>query len=165
MEILKAIRQRYGPLGDNSHVFESDLIDDTQAEWIALAVQHHEAGDYRSSVSVMAPRLENAIRGVALRIGVATLRNSRGGQQTGGVKPLGRLLSDLKNLMPEAARRYWKTLLVDPLGGINLRNEVGHGLKDHPTPQNAAILIHAACQLLTLHIEEPSEAMAGNDPA
>ena len=157
VEILKAIQRRYGPIGDDSSVFESDMIDDTQAEWVALAVQHYEAGDYRSSVSVMAPRLETAIRGVAQRIGVAILRDSRGGQQTGGVKPLGRLLSDLKGLMPEAARRYWKTLLVDPLGGVNLRNKVGHGLKDHPTPQDAAILIHAACQLLTLHIKEPSE--------
>ena len=41
---------------------------------------------------------------------------------------------------------------------MNLRNKVAHGLIDHPAPQDAAILIHAACQLLTLYIEESPES-------
>ena len=52
---LKAIGERYGAKGADASVFESELVDETQAEWIALAVRHYEAGDYRSSVSVMAP--------------------------------------------------------------------------------------------------------------
>ena len=148
VEILEAIRKRYGPIGDEIAVFESDLVDKTQAEWIALAVQHYEAGDYRSSVSVMAPRLENGIRGIAQRVGIATWRHSTHSGRPGGEKTLGWLLSDLKGLVPEARRRYWKTLLAEPLG-VNLRNRVAHGLIGHPSPADAAILIHAACQMST----------------
>ena len=159
VEILTAIRKRYGPIGDDIAVFESGLVDKTQAEWIALAVRHYEAGDYRSSVSVMAPRLENVIRDIAQRVGIATWRHSTRSGRTGGEKPLGRLLSDLKYLVPEANRRYWKTLLAEPLG-VNLRNKVAHGLIDHPSTADAAILIHAACQMLTPHPpnhQKPSE--------
>ena len=59
------------------------------------------------------------------------------------------MLEELKGRMPEANWRYWRTLLVESLG-LNLRDRVAHGLIDDPTPQEAAILIHAACQLLFL---------------
>ena len=159
VNILTAIRKRYGPIGDENAVFASGLVDKTQAEWIALAVRHYEAGDYRSSVSVMAPRLENAIRDIAQRVGIATWRHSIRSGRTGGEKPFGRLLKDFKGLVPETNRRYWRTLLAEPLG-VNLRNRVAHGLIDHPSPADAAILIHTACQMLTPHPpshQKPSE--------
>ena len=149
VHILKAIRERYGAVGADASVFASELVDETQAEWIALAVRHYEAGDYLSSVSVMAPRLENAIRGLAHRVGIVILRDSKGGKKVGGVKGLAGVLEELKGRMPEANRRYWRTLLTESLG-LNLRDKVAHGLIDDPTPQEAAILIHAACQLLFL---------------
>ena len=149
VHILKAIKERYGTAGADTKVFESELADKTQAEWMALAVRHYEAGDYRSSVSVMAPRLENAIRGFAHRVGIVILRDSKGGKKVGGVKDLAGMLEELKGRMPEANRRYWRTLLVDSRS-LNLRDRVAHGLIDDPTPQEAAILIHAACQLLFL---------------
>ena len=155
VHILKAIEDKYGAMGADASVFGSDLVDETQAEWIALAVRHYEAEDYRSSVAVLAPRLENAIRGLAQRKGIVILRDSKGGKRVGGVKDLTGVLSELKGRMLEAKRRYWRTLLVESLG-FNLRDRVAHGLIDDPTPQEAAILIHAACQLLTLHIQEPS---------
>ena len=49
----------------------------------------------------MAPQMENAIRSLTRKVGIAISRNSRGGHQTGGVKPLGRLLLELKNLIPK----------------------------------------------------------------
>ena len=156
VHILKEIKQRYGALGADGSVFESDLVDETQAEWIALAVRHFEAGDYRSSVSVMAPRLENAIRSIARKAGINLFRDSVGGRHTGGVKALGKVLSELEGRIPEATRRYWSTLLTNPLG-LDLRNKVSHGLLDHPRPQEAAVLIHAACHLLVLESQPPSD--------
>ena len=156
VHILIAIRERYGAVGADASVFECELVDETQAEWIALAVRHYEAEDYRSSVSVIAPRLENAIRGIARNAGVPVFRDSMGGRQTGGVKALGKVLSEIKNLIPEATRRYWITLLTNPLG-LDLRNKVTHGLLDNPSPQEAAILIHAACHLQVLKRQPQSD--------
>lgn len=156
VHILKEIKQRYGAIGADASVFESDLVDETQAEWIALAVRHFEAGDYRSSVSVMAPRLENAIRSIARKAGINLFRDSLGGRQTSGVKALGKVLSELEDRIPEATRRYWSTLLTNPLG-LDLRNKVSHGLLDHPSPQEAAVLFHAACHLLVLESQPPSD--------
>ena len=156
VHILKEIGERYGAVGTDAKVFESELVDKTQAEWIALAVRHYEAGDYRSSVSVMAPRLENTIRGLAQRVGIVTLRDSKGGKKVGGVKDLFGVLEELKDRMPEPSRRYWRTLLVESLG-LNLRDRIAHGLIDDPTPQDAAILIHAACHLLLLRSQPQSD--------
>ena len=147
VHILQAINDRYGAIGADASVFQSELIDKAQAEWLALAVGHYEAGDYRSSVSVMAPRLENAIRGFAQDVGIVILRDSQGGKKVGGVKDLAGLLAELHGRMPEANRRYWRTLLVESLG-LNLRDRVAHGLIEDPTAEDAAILIHVACQLL-----------------
>lgn len=80
-----------------------------------------------------------------------------GGRQAGGVKALGEVLSELKNRIPEATRRHYENLLSNPLG-INLWNKISHGLLDHPTPEQAAILIHAACHLLTLEVQKSSES-------
>ena len=44
VHILKAIKERYGAIGADTSVFESEMVDETQAEWIALAVRHYEAG-------------------------------------------------------------------------------------------------------------------------
>ena len=156
VHILKTIRERYGAIGADARVFEGELVDQTQAEWMALAVRHYEAGDYRSSVSVMAPRVENAIRGIAQRVGIVILRDSKGGKRVGGVKDLAGVLAELKGRIPEAIRRYWRTLLVESRG-LNLRDRVAHGLLDTPTPQEAAILIHAACHLSRLKIRVPTE--------
>ena len=156
VHILKEVRQRYGAVGADAGVFESELVDKTQAEWIALAVRRFEAEDYRSSVSVMAPRLENAIRGIARNAGVNLFRDSMGGRQTGGVKALGKVLSELEGRIPEATRRYWSALLTNPLG-FDLRNKVSHGLLDHPSREEAAILIHAACHLLVLKSQPQSD--------
>jgi len=156
VRILREIRQRYGTVGADAGVFESDLVDKIQAEWIALAVRHYETGDYRSSVSVMAPRLENAIRGIAQTAGVNLFRDSIGGRHAGGIKALGKVLSELEGRIPEATRRYWSTLLTNPLG-FDLRNKVSHGLLDHPSPEEAAILIHAACHLLVLRSQTQSD--------
>lgn len=156
VHILKAIRERYGDIGANAEVFEGELVDKSQAEWITIAVRHYEAGDYWSSVSVLAPRVENAIRGIAQRVGIVILRDSKGGKRVGGVKDLAGVLAELKGRMPESVRRYLRTLLVESRG-LNLRDRVAHGLIDNPTPQEAAILIHAACLLSKLGTRVPAE--------
>jgi hypothetical protein len=51
----------------------------------------------------------------------------------------------------EPWRRYLVHVLAEPVGGLNLRNEVGHGLTDELYgSKEAAILIHAACLLQRL---------------
>lgn len=134
----------------------TNLITGDQGELVKQFQTREELEDYRSSVSVMASRLENAIRGIARNAGVNLFRDSMSGRQTGGVKALGKVLSELKDRIPEATRRYWSTLLTNPLG-FDLRNKVSHGLLDHPSPEEAAILIHAACHLLVLKSQPESD--------
>jgi Domain of unknown function (DUF4209) len=63
--------------------------------------------------------------------------------------------------LDESWRRYLAHLLSDPLG-LNLRNEIGHGLIGVVDESRCALLVHAVCHLRLLVISEkdPSEAGA-----
>jgi hypothetical protein len=67
---------------------------------------------------------------------------------------LGALLDDLEGRMDESWRRYLLHLLADPLG-LNLRNDIGHGLVGIVDRYQAALLIHATCHIAQLRLEAP----------
>jgi hypothetical protein len=75
----------------------------------------------------------------------------------GGVRTLGVLLDAMVTALPTPGwHAYLRSLLVDPLGP-NLRNVVAHGLRTSIAPEDAALLIHAACFLRSLRLERAAE--------
>lgn len=63
VEILDAIRERYGPLSGAGKWFQSDLIQPAISARITRAIELYEEGDFDSSASVLAPRLERTSAG------------------------------------------------------------------------------------------------------
>lgn len=157
VEILDGIRNRYGPVTDASAWFNSVLIESAVAAKFGRAIELYEGGDFDSSASVLAPRLERVVRRLAGEVGLAVTRGPDRRGRSGGVKGLGELLSALDGELPEPTRRYFKALLVD-VGGLNLRNRVGHALDDEIAQREAALLIQCACQLRLL---VPAERTGG----
>jgi hypothetical protein len=64
----------------------------------------------------------------------------------GGVRQLGALLNDLKGRMDESWRRYLVNALNDSLG-LNLRDQLSHGLYGPASSADVAITLHIAYQL------------------
>jgi hypothetical protein len=155
VEILDAIRERYGPVSGAGKWFQSDLIQPAISARITRAIELYEEGDFDSSASVLAPRLERIIRRIAGAAGLTVTRSPDRRGRSGGVKGLGELLSLLSGALPEPTRRYLKVLLVE-VTGLNLRNRIGHGLDEEVARREAALLIQCACHLRLLRPEERS---------
>ena len=101
--------------------------------------------DNDGALHILVPQLEAAIRGAAARAGVVVIKTPRGGTP-GGVRALGGILADLKGRLDESWRRYLVNSLTDVLG-VNLRNQLSHGLHGPTARGDVAMAIHIACHL------------------
>jgi hypothetical protein len=147
VEILDAIKKAFGVPGreELKEFFTTELIDREVAARIADGVLRFFAGDDDGALHILVPQLEAAIRGAAARAGVVVIKTPRGGTP-GGVRALGGILADLKGRLDESWRRYLANALTDPLG-VNLRNQLSHGLHGPTDRGDVAIAVQAACHL------------------
>ena len=159
VDILQRIQERYGSIADASDWFENDVIEPAVASKFGRAISLYEMGDFDSAAAVLAPRLERVVRRIAAAVGLTVTRSPDTRGRSGGVKGLGELLGLLEGALHEPTRRYLRTLLSE-VTGLNLRNRIGHGLDDETAQREAALLIHAACHLRLLAVEERVETAA-----
>lgn len=146
VEILTAIKGRYRSIDS---WLDAPMIEPAVVEKFVSAVAQYEQGEFDTAASILAPRLERAIRSIARQLGFpVTGRQHRDGRLS-EVKSLRPLLDNLKVALPDATHRYLKLLLVDQ-ASLNLRNRIGHSLVDEVGQTEAALLIHAACHLSIL---------------
>ena len=150
---LDAIVARYGVPDEAavSSALTSGSIDSLLASRLALAVGEFFAGADDRAAHLIVPRLERGLRELARQAGVIVVREPAG-EKSGGVRPLGAILDDLREILSEDWRRYFANLLTDELG-INLRNRIAHGLVDEVQRQDAALLVHAVFCLSLFRLE------------
>ncbi len=147
VEILDTIKTTFGvPDRDAlTKFFTTELIDREVAARIADGVLRFLDDDEDGALHILVPQLEAAIRGAAARAGVVVIKTPRGATP-GGVRALGGILVDLKGRLDESWRRYLANALADPLG-VNLRNQLSHGLHGPTASGDVAIAIQIACHL------------------
>lgn len=147
VEILDTIKTTFG-VPDRAALtefFATELIDQEVAARVADGVLRFLVGDEDGALHILVPQLEAAIRGAAARAGVVVIKTPRGATP-GGVRALGGILADLAGRLDESWRRYLANALADPLG-INLRNQLSHGLHGPTARGDVAIAIQIACHL------------------
>lgn len=105
--------------------------------------QRHDA-----CLHVIVPRIETAARSLLRECDVATFRTQVGASPGGyvGLQPLLAALRD--NHLDDDWGFFLRWLLLDP--GLNLRNEVAHGLLASAAPGTAALGLRAAGLLILL---------------
>lgn len=147
IEILEAIAERFGvpEREELTEFFTTELIDREVAARLADVLLRFFAGDDDGALHIAVSQLEAAIRGAAARIGIVVIRNPQG-ERPGGVRGLGAVLAALEGRIDESWRRYLVNALVDSLG-VNLRDQVSHGLYGPVIRADVAIAIHIACHL------------------
>jgi hypothetical protein len=146
VETLAAIKGRYGSIDS---WLDTPMIEPAVVEKFLSALALYEQGQFDAAASMLAPRIERAIRSIARHLGFPVTGSQHRDGTLSEVKSLRPLLDTLKLALPDATYRYLKLLLVDQTS-FNLRNRIGHGLLDEAGQSDAALLIHAACHLSVL---------------
>jgi hypothetical protein len=152
-EGLQAIFDHYAPTEDDLvAVFVHDpLVPDPVARSIARAFSHFWRDDPEAACCVALPRVETLVRRQLHDKGVPTFRPQKG-QQPGDLSQPGSLLRELADQgLDESWSRSLQAVLVKPGLGINLRNDVLHGLRDDaPDRVETALVLQCALFLLAL---------------
>ncbi|MFJ9776584.1 hypothetical protein ACIRVF_36010 [Kitasatospora sp. NPDC101157] len=123
------------------------MLPEPRTRILARAFLHYWLGELDAAACVALPQVEQILRQL-LRSRAAIVSVAKG-QTPGGVDLLGRLLQS----MPEAGyREDWsrvlELLLVVPEHGLNLRNDILHGLTGAPPRHNVSLVLQAALYLL-----------------
>jgi hypothetical protein len=158
VRILREIEERFGRPDRHELVdfFTTDLISATNAERIAEALELWWEGETNLSACLLAPRIEAVVRDMANRLGLATVWEPTS-NKPGRARSLGVILSSMRGRIGTPGwHAYLISLLTDSLG-LNLRNVISHGLRPEIGPDDAALLIHAACFLAILGRSDPQQ--------
>lgn len=147
VEILETIQEAFGTPGRDelTDFFTTEIIDRAVAARMADAVLRFFNGDDDGALHILVPQLEAAIRVAASRIGIVVIKTPRGATP-GGIRALGGILADFAGQIDESWRRYLANALTDQ-AGINLRNQLSHGLYGPAARPDTAIAIQIACYL------------------
>ena len=149
---LDRVRERFEP--DESgltDVFAHDAIGSaSKTGMLVHAFRHFWAGQDDAAVHLALPRVEDLLREIERSSNVPVVSVAQG-RTPGGMSQLGSLIA----AMPAAGfdqnwTRSFELLLTDGEHGLNLRNEVGHGLCDCPPRHHVALVLHAALFLLAV---------------
>jgi len=127
---------------ENSKIFKKEKL-----EIIKIGLERHFAGDYVSSIHVLTPQLEAAIREILKELGETTISLHQGVLRE---KPLDEVLRSpkMKSFLGENIWNYLKAFLIDKRGD-NIRHDVAHGLisKERCNENTSTTILH---QLLIL---------------
>ena len=164
---LERVRERFAPdepaltamLGHRA------LGSESRTRMLVHAFTYFWAGEDDAAIHLVLPRVEALLREIERDRGVPVVSVAQG-RTPGGVSQLGGLIS----AMPAAGfdenwKRSFELLLTDGENGLNLRNNVGHGLCDCPPRHHVALVLHAALHLLAIahgviHLGEGAEQLS-----
>jgi hypothetical protein len=142
--------------------FATELIGSERGERMARALELFWDRQPDESAHLLVPRIESTIRDMARRVGLTVMREPVG-ERPGGARTLGVLLLELQGAIPnDGWHDYIYNVLADQFG-LNLRNDIAHGLIDSVGVGDAALLLHVALFIRLLNISstpassEPSE--------
>ncbi|MFB7677761.1 hypothetical protein ACFC26_40845 [Kitasatospora purpeofusca] len=124
------------------------VLPEPRARTLARAFLYYWLEEFDAAACVALPQVEEILRQL-LRPRVSILAMSKG-RAPSGVSQLGRLLQDMpKAGYPEDWSRALELLLVDHDRGMNLRNDILHGLTGTPPRHHVALILQAALYLLS----------------
>ncbi|GAA1890397.1 hypothetical protein [Streptantibioticus ferralitis] len=123
----------------------------SRTKMLARAFKFYSTGeDDDASVHLAVPRVEALAREIMRGRGVPMLTVAQGATN-GGVVQLGTLISNMEKIGFDEDRRYSFALaFTDGERGLNVRNDVCHGLIDCPPRPVVALVLQAALHLLAV---------------
>ncbi|WSE01960.1 DUF4209 domain-containing protein (plasmid) [Streptomyces sp. NBC_01445] len=147
---LDRIQERFVPdeaelIGALAH---DTVLPGPRARTLAHAFRYFWLGEFDAAACVALPQVEQILRQL-LRPRVPIVSVSQG-RTPGTVEQLGGLIRSMPDAgYPADWSRALNLLLADPDRGMNLRNDICHGLIDSPPKHRVALILQAALYLLS----------------
>lgn len=129
---LERLREKYQPSIDDVVKFlhESPLFADADKGLLREGLEAYEKEDFVKAIHVLVPKIEHILRTFLGVLGVPTLKTVRNHPGIMDAKSMNDILSDerIRQVLTEDLWRYLTVLYIDKKGGLNLRNDLAHGL-------------------------------------
>lgn len=150
---LDRVWERFAPtVEDLVEVFDcAELGTASRTKMLARAFHFYSTGeDDDASVHLAVPRVEALAREIVRDAGVPMLTVAQGATN-GGVVQMGTLISSMEKVgFDEDRRLSFALTFTDGERGLNIRNDVCHGLVDCPPRPAVALVLQAALYLLAV---------------
>jgi hypothetical protein len=131
---LEKFREVFHPSVDDLLAFlsKSPLFAGLRQELLRDGLAAYEQDDFVKAIHVLIPQVECALREFLGRLGVPTRKPARNRPGVNEAKNMNDILADerMRSVLNERIWRYLILVYVEKRGGLNLRNDVAHGLLD-----------------------------------
>ncbi|HET9377525.1 MAG TPA: DUF4209 domain-containing protein [Chthoniobacterales bacterium] len=129
---LSRLRERYSASVDDilDCLFDSPMFANSRRELLREGLIAYEQEDFLKAIHVLVPQVEHILRAFLSLIGVPTLKSVPRHPGIMDAKNMNDVLDDtrVRQILTEDLWRYLAILYVDRKGGLNLRNDLAHGL-------------------------------------
>lgn len=152
---LDRLRERYNPAVDDVLKFlkESPVFPAPGDELLRQGLTAYWQGDFVKAIHVLVPQVEHSLRDLLALLGIPTVKTVPRHPEILDAKNMNNALSDerVRQALTEDVWRYLVVLYIDRRGGLNLRNDLAHGLARLET-FNRAIADRVIHSLLVLSL-------------
>ena len=129
---LEKLRERYAPTVEDilAALYESPLFLESRRELLREGLLAYEQGDFLKAIHVLVPQVEATLRNLMVLIGIPADKPVPRCPGISNMKSMNDALRDgrVQQVLTENLWRYLAVLYIDSKGGINLRNDLAHGL-------------------------------------
>jgi lysyl-tRNA synthetase class 1 len=134
--LVKAIdvaREKYAPTPEQiiQWLAQSPVFHESRKEFLAEGLRAYESGDYLKSIHVLVPQVEHTLRNLLVLMQIPTTKAVPRHPGITDVKSMNQVLEDerVREALTENMWRYLTVLYIDRRG-MNIRNDLAHGLLD-----------------------------------
>ena len=160
---LQTLRERYKPSIDDFLKFlgESPLFANSDLTLLREGLTAYEKEDFVKAIHVLVPQIEHFLRNFLGTLGVPTLKTVRNHPGIMDAKSMNDILADerMRSVLTENLWRYLTVLYIEKKGGLNLRNDLAHGLlpPNSFSRQIADRVFHSLLALSLIREQEPKD--------
>ena len=129
--VLERVREQFAPSAEDltSFLYECPVFVESRKGILQQGLAAYLEHDFVKSIHILVPQLEEVLRNLLAMIGVPTVKNVPRHPGITDVKSMNNVLEEerIREILPEDVWRYLTLLYIDRRG-VNLRNDLAHGL-------------------------------------
>lgn len=152
IQVIDAVREKYAPTPEQivQWLSKSPVFHESRREFVAQGLQAYETGDYLKAIHILVPQVEHTLRNLLVLMQIPTTKAVPRHPGIMDVKSMNQILEDerVRGALTENIWRYLTVLYIDRRG-LNIRNDLAHGLLEMQT-FNRAIADRVFHSLLVL---------------
>ena len=130
--VFDKLREKYTPSVEHllSYLDQSPLFAESRRQLLQEGLHAYEQGDFVKAIHVLVPQVEQSLRNLLGLIRIPTTKTVARHPGIEDVKSMNDVLGDsrVRQAMSENLWRYLSVVYIERRGGLNLRNDLAHGL-------------------------------------